>query len=69
MLKAKLDLRDEELKAKNEEIASLKAAALEKSTMKAPSIEKNTKVPFVDVRDDMDVVSDDMALLPALSVE
>lgn len=69
MLKAKLDLRDEELKAKNEEIASLKAAALEKSAMKAPSIEKNTKVPFVDVRDDMDVVSDDMALLPALSVE
>ena len=69
MLKAKLDLRDEELKAKSEEIASLKAAALEKSTMKAPSIEKNTKVPFVDVRDDMDVVSDDMALLPALSVE
>ena len=69
MLKAKLDLRDEELKAKNEEIASLKAAALEKSTMKAPSIEKHTKVPFVDVRDDMDVVSDDMALLPALSVE
>jgi hypothetical protein len=69
MLKAKLDLRDEELKAKNKEIASLKAAALEKSTMKAPSIEKNAKVPFVDVRDDMDVVSDDMALLPALSVE
>ena len=69
MLKAKLDLRDEELKAKNEEIASLKAAALEKSTMKALSIEKNAKVPFVDVRDDMDVVSDDMALLPALSVE
>jgi Ran GTPase-activating protein (RanGAP) involved in mRNA processing and transport len=69
MLKAVLELRDEELKAKNEEITSLKAAALEKSTTKATSIKKHTKVPFDDVRDEMDVVGDDIALLPALSVE
>jgi hypothetical protein len=69
MLKAKLDLRDEEIKAKNEEIASLKAAALEKSTTKATSIKKHAKAPLDDVRDEMDVVGDDIALLPALSVE
>ena len=69
VLKAKLDLRDEEIKAKNEEIASLKAAALEKSTTKATSIKKHAKAPLDDVRDEMDVVGDDIALLPALSVE
>ncbi len=69
MLKAKLDLRDEEIKAKNEEIASLKAAALEKSTTKATSIKIHAKAPLDDVRDEMDVVGDDIALLPALSVE
>ncbi len=69
MLKAALELRDEEIKAKNEEIASLKAVTPEKSTTKAPSIKKNAGASFDDVRDEMDVVGDYTGLLPILSVE